>query len=131
MDFTVCDSAKLNCHHHYVFHNHDTSLKSSLPTTVDLKKSMGQWAVFIHWYSHPLPPHAHDHTKIPSTFCLTAWPIIINHRFPSSITPQVQYPSFPSYVCLLCFSTHETNVLNTIQPTHSKQGMAGLCPLYT
>ena len=57
-------------------------LKHSPPATADLKKSMGRWAVYIHWYSHPLPPtHPRDCTRTPSTLCLTAWPIT-NHRSP-------------------------------------------------
>lgn len=74
-------------------------LKASPPATVDLKKSMGRWTVYIHWYSHPLPStHAHDRARTPSTFCLTTWPII-NHRIPILDRFSSSLPILPS-VCL-------------------------------
>src|SRR6266403_2621128 len=60
---------------------------------------MGRWTVYIHWYSHPpLPPHARDRTRLPSTFCLTPW-LIISNRFPTLDRFSSLLPTLP-FVCL-------------------------------
>jgi Gti1/Pac2 family len=50
-------------------------------------------------FASPPPTHARDRTRIPSTSCLTAWPIIINHRFPILDRTSSSVPTLP-FVCL-------------------------------
>lgn len=91
-------------------------LKASPPATVDLKKSMGRWTVYIHWCSHPLPP-THTHT----TVLESPRPSALQHglsstaAFPSSIASRVHYPSFPPYVCQLLFPWHPFSNLPHLQ----------------
>ena len=57
-------------------------------------------------FASPPPPHTH------ATVLESPRPSVLHHGlssttgFPSSISPRVHYPSFPSYVCLLRFPRH-------------------------
>lgn len=57
----------------------------------------------------PSPPHARDGTRIPSTFCPIAWPII-NHRLPILDRTSSSVPILP-FVCL-CITLPEASLSN-------------------
>ena len=60
---------------------------------------MGRWQYIYTGIRIPSPPtQARDRTRIPSTFRLTAWPII-NHRFPILARSSSSLPILP-FVCL-------------------------------